>query len=204
MPRAYQTVYLTVLPDGKNLNDQAHRLAWMIANGRPVPEPDPGEQDGYDFRGVCVIHLCDNGRCINPRHLKLGSHADNKEMQRDKPSSPGLVRGARSRSPLTARMVKDMCLLWHGGWSYPRLADAYGVSISCVQHVMEGRNWKDVTEGLRPTAEKRHARIAVDPELLEKARKLRARGMSYAAIGREVGRTAPTVHWWLNHRKVKE
>ena len=44
-----------------------HRLAYCQHHGIEIEAID----------GQMVLHSCDNPRCINPDHLRLGSHADN-------------------------------------------------------------------------------------------------------------------------------
>lgn len=42
----------------------AHIVSWELERG-PVP------------KGMCVLHMCDNARCVNVRHLYLGTRGDN-------------------------------------------------------------------------------------------------------------------------------
>ncbi len=48
--------------DGKKV--LAYRVVYQLAKG-PIPD------------GELIRHTCDNSLCCNPKHLELGSHADN-------------------------------------------------------------------------------------------------------------------------------
>ena len=50
----------------------AHRVAYLLAH--PVTS----------IQGWCVRHMCDNPKCVNPRHLLLGTQADNMKAKMDR------------------------------------------------------------------------------------------------------------------------
>lgn len=90
---------------------RAHRLAYAAFNGSPV--------------GLLVRHTCDNPSCVNPKHLLLGTNADN---IRDR-----VLRG-RSKGGRTPRYVNPRVLrmLYDLGYSQARIASMVGLAKNVV------------------------------------------------------------------------
>ncbi len=91
-------------------------------------------------KGMCVCHRCDNPRCVNPRHLFLGTHADNMV---DMVSKGRSTRGERAPEvKLTVEQVMEIKRTIQGGeWNPRELATRYGVSRTLFYAIRRGRAW---------------------------------------------------------------
>lgn len=109
---------------------QAHRFAWEEIVG-PIPE------------GMFVLHRCDNPPCVNPRHLKIGTQADN---MRDRDSRNRQARGERQHlSKLTEDDVREIRSRYHAGEATGYvLAKQFGVTPSNIYYIIKKDTWKHV------------------------------------------------------------
>lgn len=103
----------------KGRNERAHRLALILSGQKPP------------FKKACALHGCDNTACVNPRHLRWGTQADN---MKDRAS-----RGRCNMSPLTE---KDVYEIRASNCNQYVLADRYGVSQSAISLIKRGKSWR--------------------------------------------------------------
>lgn len=112
-------------------NAIAHRFSWQLQNG-PIPKQKNG-------RTMYVCHACDNRRCVNPRHLFLGTPADNTtDMVEKGRQALGFDR------PCTRLSESDVIEIRQSTLPGSVLAERYGVRRSYVYDVRAGRERKHV------------------------------------------------------------
>lgn len=105
----------------------AHRFSYEIAHGE-IPQ------------GLYVCHRCDNRRCVNPKHLFLGTAKDN---EADKVRKGRQAYGEKNGcSKLTWQEVDEIRDLSSQGISQRKIATIYNVSQRAIWQVVNYRKWK--------------------------------------------------------------
>lgn len=105
----------------------AHRAVIVAKTGMPIPT------------GMCVLHSCDNPSCINPDHLRIGTHKENSQdmVSRNRVSRPNSVLWSGSNNPksvLTDEQKNELIELMRSGMSASEAADIFPVSPTrCAQ-----------------------------------------------------------------------
>lgn len=119
-----------------SVNDKSYvaaRVAWKIKTGK-----DPG-----DF---LVCHTCDNPLCVNPRHLFLGTEADNM-IDKENKGRGNQAKGAahcRHTAKLTVDDISDIRFLLKQGFTHRELAISYCVHHTQITAINTGRNWSHI------------------------------------------------------------
>lgn len=105
----------------------AHRYAWERANGQSA-------------KGHVVMHSCDTPGCVNPAHLRLGTHSENAKDRHRKGRSARGERGGNAR--LTEAQVKEIRARYVPKVvTQKMLAAEYGVSRDLVLKIINRRLW---------------------------------------------------------------
>jgi len=119
----------------RGISMQAHRVAWELANGIPVPD------------GLWVLHHCDIRHCVNPAHLYAGTRADN---VRDAVERGRLPHNKGEKSP--AAKLKDQQLVQirrlykTGMFLQIHLADMFGVTQSHISDITCGKTGEQIND----------------------------------------------------------
>lgn len=107
-----------------------HRAAWIVYKGE-IP------------KGKIVRHTCNNRRCANPDHLKLGTLKENsRDMIKAKRQAFGSKNGNAKLDENDVRFIKKML---KKGKSCPLIAELFDVHFDAISRISRGLTWSHVT-----------------------------------------------------------
>lgn len=121
-----QNGYGVIAPERKQV--YVHRVSYEVYVG-PISA------------GARVLHNCDVKTCINPKHLRLGTPADNAKDRELRGQMRHVTGEENGRSVLTLAQVLVIKERLQGTESYNHIARDYGVKPRTIQDIHTGRTW---------------------------------------------------------------
>ena len=110
-------------------NQSANRVSYLLNVG-PIAD------------GLHVLHSCDNDRCVNPVHLRLGTHQENMRDRKERKrswSAPGALNPAARLTPKAVAEIREAA---EKGEFQRQIAKRYGVAQSTVGRIIRKENWR--------------------------------------------------------------
>jgi hypothetical protein len=109
----------------------AHRYSWELHYGK-IPD------------GMSVLHICDIKLCVNPKHLFIGTQADNMRDMANKNRNES-VRGENNHMhKLTVNLVRAIRSMQRIRGFRKLLSIKYGLSYTTISNVINHKSWKHV------------------------------------------------------------
>lgn len=117
---------------GKFKGINASKVMWEYTFGKVID-------------GLQVLHTCDNRKCVNPKHLFLGTIAEN---MKDKVQKNRQAKGSKiGASILTEEKVLEIRKKRLENTTYKELSEIFNISFYLVRSICKNRQWKHVPLG---------------------------------------------------------
>lgn len=128
------TGYGTLMYQGRAAT--AHRTAAFLSG--LIPSPDaPKNRKGSGF----ILHACDNRRCCNPSHMRVGTYAENQLEAYSRKRRTAYKGAAHTNAKQTKEsiiLIKDM---YTHNVSQEAIARLLGVSQSSISKIILGATY---------------------------------------------------------------
>jgi len=129
-PHGYATFSSSSIRKALGMTTRAHQVAFLLTRG-------------YFNKSLHVLHSCDNPGCVNPMHLRQGSHSENMhdKVVRNRSRLNLLTGELHWASKLDSAKVRAIRL---DNRPQRVIAAEYGVAQTLIGDVKLRKIWKDV------------------------------------------------------------
>jgi len=115
----------------------AHRVIFDLVNPGVIQWNAPRNSSESGF----LLHSCDNPSCCNPKHLFVGTHADNMADKAAKGRSPDYTGDKGPRCKLSMSQAQEIRELRKQGVSARELSKQYGISLPSIKTLLAGKSY---------------------------------------------------------------
>ena len=119
----------------------AHRVIFDLANPGVINRKAPKSYAETGF----LLHSCDNPACCNPKHLRVGTHAENTADKVAKNRQKRFPNDTGPRCKLTMEQAREARKLRLEGVSVRELAKRFGLSLPSMKTLIRGDSYKEET-----------------------------------------------------------
>lgn len=111
---------------------RCHHVAWFLSRG--------------EWPAQHILHSCDNPHCVNPNHLREGTHQEN---MKERDERGRLARGNRSGAAVLKESdIPSIRQLLSEGVRVSEIARMYQISEQSISSIKFGKTWKHVSDDL--------------------------------------------------------
>lgn len=134
--------------DGTRRMEKHHRVVYAEANGLTLA----------DIKEKVVMHTCDNPPCVNPKHLRLGTLADNM----DDMVAKGRHASRSGTSHYEAKFTEEQLAAVRLDPRPQRtIAAEYGVSQSAISDIKTGKRYSQAAPSMQSAGRTTHGVITI-------------------------------------------
>ncbi len=119
------------LHSGQNIH--AHRYSYFLETGY------------FPKTMEYICHHCDNGFCVNPKHLFLGTQFDNMRDMVNKGRKSNCLGEKNPNVKLTEKEVQNIINLHNKGISYSKLSKIFGIGNTQIGRILHKKSWSWLT-----------------------------------------------------------
>lgn len=108
---------------------KAHRVSWMLYRG-DIPS------------GMCVLHRCDNRKCVNPDHLYIGDALQNAKDKYNRGRANHPAKKNHHAAKLTENDIVSIQEMSSKKSIYQKdIAKIFAVTPATISYIINGKRW---------------------------------------------------------------